>query len=336
MATKKDKKDQTNLAKKVKATTELISSTTKHVAEQVTEKAFVAVGAVKETFGKDVEDLVNWVEKRNQEIKSEHYEVNPDSLPTLAKVITGGEAEIAKLPEDEKKKYTNYFKRNTSRIALLTAINPVVGLGTAGAEMAASGLISTKASVGTTVAGAGIVGASLAASALSPISYIAWSAMGTLLPPLKLIGLGLVAFGSSATLFKSIEKLPQGKLIVAAYDKTQAEYNKCCEKVEANLYAIDKLLSEKMKRAAEALQSTSRKIAVTIDDAVHSDQNMRLMQYQQIVLDQYNSQLQIRKELADLEEQYNAIKLENEKLAKQILSLRDSMQMLVCGSEYLK
>lgn len=328
MASKKTRKKQVDLTKAVSETARIISGTTK----QVTEKALEIAGTTKGLFAKDVEDLAHWVEKRNQDIKSERYEINPDTLPTLAKVISGGEAEISRLPEEDKKKYTDYFKRNASRITVLTAINPLIGIGTAGAEMAASGLISTKASVGAAATGAGILGVSLVASPILPLGGFAWS-VGSLL---SYLGVGLFAFGGGATLFKSVEKLPQGKLIADVFDKTKDECNKCCEQIESNLRVIDELLSEKVQIAVDALQSTSKKIAITIDDAVHSDQNMRIMQYQQIVLDQYNSQITIQQELSELVEKYNAIRIENERLTKQVVEYRNNMQQLICGSEYLK
>ena len=99
MASKKTRKKQVDLTKAVSETARIISGTTK----QVTEKALEIAGTTKGLFAKDVEDLAHWVEKRNQDIKSERYEINPDTLPTLAKVISGGEAEISRLPEEDKK-----------------------------------------------------------------------------------------------------------------------------------------------------------------------------------------------------------------------------------------
>lgn len=329
MGAKKIHKKQVGLTKVVADTTQIISGATKQVAEA----AIVMAETVKSSpFAKDVENLVYWVDKRNQEIKADQYEVDPNTMPTLVKVISGGEDAINSLPVDEKQKYASYFKRNSARIMLLTAINPLIGLGSTGAELAASGLISKKTGIGATVAGAGFLGLSLAASPILPLGTFAWS-VGNLF---SYLGAGLFAFGGSATLFKSVEKLPQGKMIAEVFDKTQSECNKCCEQVEANLQVIDELLSEKIKITVDVLQATSKKIAITIDDAVHSDQNIRIMQYQQIVLDQYNNQIRIQQELSELVAKYDSVKLENEKLSKQIAEYSSNMQKLICGSEYLK
>ena len=327
---KKGHKKQIDLASAVTNTKQIISDAKKQVSERVLE---ITEKPKNSAFTNDVDELIQWVENRNNNIKAEHYEIDPKTLPTLVKVISGGESEINSLPKSEKEKYLNFFKHNSSKIALLTAINPLVGLSTTGAELSASGLMSKEVGIGTLAAGAGILGLSLAASPLLSCLSVGSLAYTGLFSSL---GLGLFSLGSGATIFKSIENLPQGKLIVDLFDKTQDEYITCCKQFETNLQILDKLLSEKIKNTADALQSASKKIAIIIDDAIHSDQNMRIMQYQQIILNQYNSQVEIQQGLSELVTKYNSVKLENEKLNKQIIEYRNNMQKLICSSEYLK
>ena len=331
------------MAKKNNRTKNTFFDASKNFAEkarQVTDTAKEITGLSKAeqekaSIRQDVDDAVNWVKMRNQNIMNGEIEIEKSSIPTLAKVIFGGENRFQLLSEEDKIKYSNYFKRNGSRIALLTAINPAIGIGVASAELASSGLIPNEVSAGAAVAGAGIIGASALASTLTPVSYVAWSAL-QFIPQVRLIGIGLFAFGAGTALFKSVSKLPQGQRIAEVFEETQSFYNDCYKKIEANTLAMEQILRSKIQDAVEVLGDVSKKVAITIDDAVHSDQNMRIMQYQEIVLKQYNSQKKIRETLTELINSYNKLKIENDQLTMQIHALEANLQTLVCGSEYLK
>lgn len=257
-------------------------------------------------------------------------------MPTLMQLMIGGEKGISLMSDKDRENYRNFLRKNTTKLAILTAMNPAIGISAAGLEMAASGLISTKESIGTTITGAGIAGASILAPTLSPVSYTAWYAAKHLVPQLRVVGLGIMAFGISATLFKSIIKTPVGKMVSESFDSTQELYNECSRKFEANVRIIDELLSEKVMCAVKIMEDTSRKISITIDDALHSDSNMRLMQYQEIVLKQYNSQREIEKRLLDLQTQYNKIKIENDDLTRKMMAYEKNMQITVGVGELLK
>lgn len=325
-----------------------INKTAKEIAEVVSDsaknlidKAKDVVGVSKETtdtIRKDVDELVDWIEKSNDIVQqgNELEEVKFENLPTLGKVIIGGEKTIQQLPEETRDKYVEYFKKNGYRIALLTAVNPLFGLGALGTETAASGLVSTKAGIGTMATGVGLIGTSAAASAITPISYFAWSTMKTVVPALRIIGTGALVFGAGATLFKSVESLPQGKKIIEVFDKKQALYNDAYTKLENNLNKMGEVFSEQIKNSLEKLTTFSKKCAINIDDAIHSDQNLRLMQYQQIIVDLYSNQMEIIKTLSGLTEVPQSLNIENKKLAKRISQLGDEMQILGHCAEYLK
>lgn len=309
-------------------------------ARQVTDTAKEITGISKideekVSICQDVDDAVNWVKLRNQNIMKGEIEVEKSSIPTLIKVIFGGENRFQLLSEKDKIRYSNYFKRNGSRIALLTAINPAIGIAITSSELASSGLIPNEVSVGTAVTGAGFIGASALATLLTPVSYLSASAL-CFIPPVSLIGMGLFAFGAGTALFKSISKLPQGQQITEVFEETQSFYNGCYKKIESNTLAMEQILCSKIQDAVESLGDMSKKVAIIIDDALHSDQNMRIMQYQEIVLKQYDSQKQIRATLAELISSYNKLKIENEQLTMQMHALEANLQTLVCSSEYLK
>ena len=331
------------MAKKNDHTKNAFMGASKNFAEkarQVTDTAkeitgFSKLELEKASIRQDVDDTVNWVKQRNQSIMKGEVEVEKSSLPTLVNVIFGGENRFQRLSEEDKAKYTNYFKNNGSRIALLTAINPVLGIGVASAELASSGLISNNVSAGAAVAGAGIIGASALTATLTPLSYVARASL-QFIPQVRLIGIGMFAFGAGTALFKSVAKLPQGQRIAEAFEETQSFCNDCYKKIEANTLAMELILVSKIQDAVEALGDASKKVAITIDDAIHSDQNMRIMQYQEIVLKQYNSQNKIKETLSELVSSYNSLKVENERLTMQIRALEANLQTLVCSSEYLK
>ncbi len=291
------------------------------------------------TIHKDVDELMDWVAQRNKNLKQGDSAVKStrfEDLPTLGKVIFRGELGIKELPADERSKYTEYFKKNGSRIAVLTAVNPMFGLGTLGAEAAANGLISTKASVGTAAAGAGLVGAGKIAIASIP-SCLSASAMSGLafIPGLQIVGASLFALGAGATLFKAVEKLPQGKKMVELFAEAQAQHNDCYIKLESNIIKIGDVLSDKIKQAAKQLEAASKKIAISIDDVVHSDQNLRIMQYNEILLGLFNNQAEIVETLSQIADCQVLIE-ENDDISKRINEHKISLQLLICSAEYLK
>ena len=75
---------------------------------------------------------------------------------------------------------------------------------------------------------------------------------------------------------------------------------------------------------------------INIDDAINSDQNLRLMQYQEIVLKQYNNQHEIETALLKIVESYNKLKIENEELLKRIAEYEDNGKLCMVANEYLK
>ena len=320
---------------------EITANSAKKVKEVATDLSNKVAGFSKENttaIHKDIDTLVDWISQHNDILQQENVVVEQtrfEDLPVLGKVIFGGETAINELPDEERNRYAEYFKKNGARITVLTAVNPLFGLGTLGAEAAASDLISQKTAIGTAATGAGMIGASMAASTLAPVSYFAWSALKVAVPALRIAGLGVLAIGAGATLFKSIERLPQGQKIIEVFDKTQSLHNDCYFQLENNINRMGNILSQKIKETAEKLETTTKKIAITIDDAVHSDQNLRLMQYHEIILELYKNQSEIKETLSNLVAEYNALKIENEKLNIKIANYQSYLQALACGSEYV-
>ena len=58
---------------------------------------------------KDVDEITSWLEKRNAEISMGKTDVSEKDLPVLAKVICGGEKEIARLDDRNREKYKKHL-----------------------------------------------------------------------------------------------------------------------------------------------------------------------------------------------------------------------------------
>ena len=313
----------------------------KDVASDLSVKATRISKEKMNAINKDIDEMTEWIIQRNEAVKQADGKIEPikyDDLPALGKVIFRGDQGIASLPENDKSKYIEFFAKNGSRIAVLTAINPVLGLGAAGIEAAAKDLLSTKSGITMAAAGAGLSGLSAAAIASVPscASATAMAQMLWYVPGLQYVGAGLFALGAGVTLFKAIEKLPQGKKLLECCEEAHAVYVDKHIQLENNMSIMGTVLAAMAMRASDKLEEASKKIAITIDDALHSDQNLRLMQYHEIILNLYNSQNEIRNELAALTKKYNELQIENQRLLSEMNDSRIVMQATACLNEWVK
>lgn len=283
----------------------------------------------------DVDDIILWLEKRNRDIGNGNTIVAEYEMPVLARVICGGEHTIAKLNPADKKLYGKYFDKNKKLIAGLTLSAGAVGAGSASVAVASiasgvgtAGVISTLSTAGMT-------------SGLAAMSGLSFASMGAaaFLPALWPIGISLILIGAGSTFFKkksSRENTVRSNRLGKIFEYSRAGAQKCNEKIKANNKKIQFLISQKLRNAKDKLSSEAEKIKISIDDALNVDQNLRIMQYQEIVLKQYNSQNEIRKAFADLVTAYNILLAENEELAKQVAAYEATMKMSGCANNYLE
>ena len=252
-------------------------------------------------------------------------------MPVLARVICGGEEEFGNLDVENREKYTKYFKDNKKTASALTLVTP----GTKGIDICAiaSGTGATGAFARMGATGVGALGFS-AASGLG----LAGMGATAFIPALWPIGIRLLAISAGSVLAKSKkekEKAKRTEKLEEIFHGCQTGAQECNNQIDENNKKIKEILTKKLKKSVEALENASKKIAINIDDALHSDQNLRIMQYQEIVLKQYNSQNEIRKMLADLVEAYNKLVAENEQLAKKVAAYEANMRMCGCTNNYL-
>lgn len=281
----------------------------------------------------DVEQTANWSIARNEEIANDSFEVSENNMPALVKVICGGKDYISKLDIANKEKYTSYFVKNKKRVKSLTLVDE-----TEKSVTAENSIIAIAS--GTAFVALGAAGAATA----MPTALIAGLGgavgMGVIIatPILWPIGISAALF-SATKIFKktrldgkkraSADKLE--KIFIHAQEKVQD----CYEKIKVNSDKMQEIISEKLEKSLDTIADISKKVAINIDDIVNSDQNTRIMQFQEIVLKQHNIQCEMQDILTELTNSYNKLIAENEKLKQQIASYEANMRILICANNYL-
>lgn len=284
----------------------------------------------------DVDEVIAWLEKRSKDISMGRTCITELEMPVLARVICGGEDTIARLSPADKKLYSKHFEKNKKIVSGLTLSAGALGVGSVGVSVAS---IASGASAAGTIAALTTTGAvSLGITAASGLSLASMGAMA-FVPALWPVGISMLLVGAGAAAFKNKktkENAPRSNKLENIFEDCRAKSQKCSEKIKENNKKIQSILSEKLKKAKESLSAEAEKIKISIDDALNVDQNLRIMQYQEIVLKQYNSQNEIRKAFADLVEAYNLLVAENEKLANQIAAYEAAMKIGGCANNYLE
>ena len=308
----------------------------------------LGLGKDKASIKKDVEEAVEWVKQRNKEISNNKTQSDIRSMPTLAKVVFGGKDGMDMLSKEDKEKYENFFKANGSRLALLTIINPTVGIGAAGIELVASGLMTKEmanASIiaGTGMAGIGLLAGGLSASLISGVSLTSLSGAAlagrsvlSMISGLWPIGLGVAAVGVGSQLIVKAGNSETEKRIAQVYEETSDLCKSAYERLVINSKELEDILKQKLDRAIDSLEDIGKKVAISLDDIIHNDNNLRLMQYQKIILNQQNDLAEAKRTLDLIKAEYNRVLTENQKLSRQIAAYQADGQMLVCTAQYLK
>lgn len=255
----------------------------------------------------DIMEMTDWLEEQIKNIENEGIETGEvegyqkkEEVPVLYHVIMGDEK---KLDEKAKKRYKKYLDgiKNQTSVGLATAS----GRGISAALLAGSGM-----AVG---GSAGWVGQSLImGGALSVgLPVVSW------LIPVALAG-GALAVSKKNQKGPKREKKDD-------FEKRENWYNFCMEKVnilseelENSIKRSQEMFKENFLAALTAIQKESEKIKINIDDALNMDQNKRIMQYQEIVLKQYKTQMELRKALKTLMESYNTLVKEKQELEQKI------------------
>lgn len=286
--------------------------------------------AINKIIIEDVDKTTAWLVKRNTDIAAGKTLVDEKDMPVLARIICGGEEEISKLTAEKRKIYEKVFSENKKQIESFTLAKTCVAGVSIGAIASGIGAVGTLTMLGTGAASTlAMLGTGMGFAL--PLAGFAIPGIG---PIIGTLGVGMLAAGS-ASYFKNKDKKEQKEKLQKIIEKSLAGAQQCGEKIVVNNQTIKNILSEQLKRTSEYLAQTSKKVLINIDDALNSDVNLRIMQYQEIVVQQYNSQNEIRKMFNELSEAYNKLVAENEKLSEQIVAYEATMKICGCAHSYI-
>lgn len=255
----------------------------------------------------DLKEMTSWLKKeikdiddsvKNKTVIIKDY--SHSKLPTLATLLTFNENEINKLPTEAKKRYTNFISTNKETIATVTSLN----IGTAAISGVGLGLRGIAGVGGLGFAGVGALG------------------FGFLNPGILGAVIGFAAYRQGKKFLernrkaKDYEEVQHQLTLLQAHCQTESTTLK--EILQENCKQLGTLFNTKLKKAMEITKENSKKIAIQIDDAMNTDVNKRIMQYQEIALNQYKNQALLQENINQIIEAYNNLVKENERLVSQI------------------
>lgn len=283
----------------------------------------------------DVKELTNWLEKRSQNTDANTLPAKVENPPALYKIICEGESSLKSLDEERASAYSKFFKHNKKRLTALTipAATGIVGATSASTILGASASTSVASLLSPSLGVLGTSGAiGSAATGLGLIS------LSSLLLPVLGIGAGVLAFNKftnfkfslaekNESTSRSLEKII--KLEESKKYKYQEMLKECQERA-------NKLLNEDLPNALAIAKEKSDKLKISIDDALNVDQNLHIMQYQQIVLNQYNKQYELEMTLDQIITSYNNLQVEMQNLLTHCIESDNTNLIYISANEYLK
>lgn len=247
---------------------------------------------------RDIDAMIKWLEdekeKLNQPLQvTTALSINEqmNNLPVLYSVFNGQEEN---LDEDAKKRYKKILSERKALMA--TVAGGVVG----------------KAAINS------VTGAVLGKTALGGMAGVAGIGMMSPLGLMGPVGLALLGSGIAFNFVQKKVKSKEGKdaseKLENLYTSFQKGKEKIQEKIQKNVQEMTELFEEYLPIAWEKIKDTSEKVMIQLDDLTNLDQNKRIMQYQQIALNQYKEQQQLYDVLKKLQETQYKIMNENREL----------------------
>lgn len=247
---------------------------------------------------RDIDAMIKWLEdekeKLNQPLQvTTALSINEqmNNLPVLYSVFNGQEEN---LDEDAKKRYKKILSEKKALMA--TVAGGVVG----------------KAAINS------VTGAVLGKTALGGMAGVAGIGMMSPLGLMGPVGLALLGSGIAFNFVQKKVKSKEGKdaseKLENLYTSFQKGKENIQEKIQKNVQEMTELFEEYLPIALEKIKDTSEKVMIQLDDLTNLDQNKRIMQYQQIALNQYKEQQQMYDVLKKLQETQYKIMRENKEL----------------------
>ena len=258
---------------------------------------------------RDIEAMIKWLEEEKEKLNQPLQEVTAVSvtaktqnMPVLYSVFNGQE-EV--LDDDTKKRYKKLLSQRKELFASVAggavgtvALKGLTGIGSlTGMAGATSGLAG--------VAGFGMMG-------------MASAGMEGLLTLAGPVGIALLGGGMAFKFVKKKAKSQEGKIASEKLEKLYENFQKGKEniqiKIQENVREMTELFEEYLPIALEKIKETSEKVMIQLDDFANMDQNKRIMQYQQIALNQNKEQQQLYVVLQHLQNTQQKIMKENQEL----------------------
>ena len=237
-----------------------------------------------------------------QEVTAVSVTAKTQNMPVLYSVFNGQE-EV--LDDDTKKRYKKLLSQRKELFASVAggavgtvALKGLTGIGSlTGMAGATSGLAG--------VAGFGMMG--MASAGMEGLLILAGP-----------VGIALLGGGMAFKFVKKKAKSQEGKIASEKLEKLYENFQKGKEniqiKIQENVREMTELFEEYLPIALEKIKETSEKVMIQLDDFANMDQNKRIMQYQQIALNQYKEQQQLYDVLQHLQNTQQKIMKENQEL----------------------
>ncbi len=199
--------------------------------------------------------------------------------------------------------------------------------------------ISTAAIVGGSVAS--VVGASLSSSALGglglAIGGLGGIGLGIAFPiliPILAIPLSIKILGDAKIkkYIKSNEStLEKNKSEMGKERKRLLQWLKDLQKRSTELgKEINERINEKYSDFKEKAKRLAKDVSIQIDDCLNANTNKRILQYNEVILNQYKLQKELEDKVEFLFDEYNALLNEKKELERQINCLLKLLNAMGC------
>lgn len=259
---------------------------------------------------RDIEAMIKWLEEEKEKLNKPLQEVTAVSvtaktqnMPVLYSVFNGQE-EV--LDDDAKKRYKKLLSQRKELLA-----------GVAGGAVGTAALTGMA---GVTSGLAGVAGGTVGTAALTGMasSGMASVGMARLLTLAGPVGIALIGGRMAFKFVKKKVKSQEGKIASVKLEKLYEDFQKGKEniqiKIQENVREMTELFEEYLPIALEKIKETSEKVMIQLDDFANTDQNKRIMQYQEIALNQYKEQQHLYDVLQHLQNTQQKIMKENQEL----------------------
>lgn len=180
-----------------------------------------------------------------------------------------------------------------------------------------------------------VAGATIGSSILAT-STLGLTLGGTMLTPIGLVVAPVLlggAIGASVAIKNHLKKRKidietQKMDLQLCISNISDKYNSNCQKAVENQQKYYEKIQRLFNDFKEKAKDAGKKVAITLDDATHTNVNKRIKQYQEIVLKQYERQNELDQKLYDVACEYKRILEENKLLIEENNKLMAILQGL--------